>query len=702
MSGVSYKAWIESLIKSSNKIEETSIQTDYLKSRGINFETYAKLETIRVPKSSVQVGTHEILVIVGKSNIGENAVQRIIISNSDEGFKNVKRNHGPIKSKCVKLFSENEDVSKIVIVEGVFTGLAVRQATKLPVFCALTANNMTNLVLPDEVKEAYIFSDFDLSGTGQRYAHKLNTKLRRKNILAFIIEPPQLKPNCNIDWNDVLKEKGESDLNLYFEQKLAEQRILLETKCDEDPYSIAHRITEYFIEAGETKWQLLYQNKKWYQRTNANIFKLKTDKEIEIAIVKLMQNNKWVTGKIKNDFDKNVCLNLKGLLSFEELEFPQILNMDLDYRDVLFTGNSVLNIKDKNIETIDIPNETDIFTKYRLPVEFSANSDCPKWKIFLNEISAGDIQFQKLLQEFFGFCLTSHYDFHKFLYVYGKGRNGKGVISTVLKALLSPDAVSSLVIEDLSTDVRFRTSILNDKLANITNEGNFRKSVNVNALKDLVSGGTITVEIKHQDAFSMINTAKFVILSNELLKLDDNSDAAWSRALVLPINFQILDTTLQNPELSDIKFWQSDKNEMSGILKWAIEGRQRLYANKRFTEVDFAKDFVRECQKSSNHTRTFLQDYFEHCPGSKISTDKMFQQYKAYCSYGNFHIMNLSQFSHEVALCFPLALKSKEAISIDGQRLRGWHNIKEREDKNNTHNTPITPLKVLKQGFDNA
>lgn len=699
---LSKQVFLDGITEYLKPIEPDSEVANFLSYRGIGYETYDNLESLKIYDGPENVYTlfdskkYPLLISRLTDSKGEfsSSIQRLFVLKQENGnYKSEKRSLGSFKECYIKLYNQDEDLSKIAIVEGLVTGLSVRKITNLPIICALTASNIANILIPDTTKEVLIFADRDLkSKAGEKAAKKFIYNNRDKEFVKLVIMPPKIFPDKSVDWNDILLNFDIEEARKYFEEEYNDQCLNKSKKYAPSPFEIAYRIVRKIEFESGTKWMLIYHKKKWYQRSQDNVFEYKTDKEVESLIVSFMHEHKIATHRIKSDFIKNVCLNLKAFLGFNDLIFPQILNIDVNPRTTLFTKNHVLNIVDSETKLIEVADTNDVFTKFRIPIDFDDKAECPIWNKFLGEISKNDLDFQKLLQEFAGFMLTEHYDFHKFLYIYGNGRNGKGVIATVFRALLGQKMVSSLSIEDLNSDLgRFRISNLNEKLLNITNEGNFKKSVNVNVLKDLVSGGTLTVEQKHQDPFDMTNSAKFMILSNEYLKLQDNSDAGWSRVLLLKIDFQILDTKDQKPELSDINWWRSQPRELSGILNWAIKGRQRLYANDNFTEVKSAQDLLVECKNQSNFTRSFLLDNYEAYGNSRISSLLMYERYKAYCADGNYRPLNLTDFIHEVELTFPHAIKTQNAILIHKKRTRGFIGIRDFEDKD-THSTSVIPL----------
>lgn len=100
--------------------------------------------------------------------------------------------------------------SVLALTEGIETGLAVMAATGLPVWACLSAAGLTAVEVPSCVKRVLVYADKDRSGTGERAAQTLKTRLEATGISVEVFNVPYPigdKPK-GIDWADVLVEYG--------------------------------------------------------------------------------------------------------------------------------------------------------------------------------------------------------------------------------------------------------------------------------------------------------------------------------------------------------------------------------------------------------------------------------------------------------------------------------------------------------------
>lgn len=663
-------------------IKSDGLVAKYLESRKIKKSTYedvralGEIESLYFtdPKSKKKISKTALIGrLKSRPDQKFNSVQRIFLEKNEVTgeFEKIKMCSGPHKGNYILIAKDDESLTKVGVAEGIATALAVRQFSRLPVLCGISSGNLPNVQFPDEVKEVHIFADNDKSKAGIKSATKLCNKLKKILIKSYIIETPLIKPGQkSVDWADVIEDRGDEEALKYYEGIL-DQQINNETTPPKDitAYSVAQILIEKLDKNYPGTLMMMYKKEGWFIRSKSNVFEIITEKEFQNVVTSLMQDLSVFPEKITNNFIRNVVTNLRSMCDGQDIRLPSIKDSKVNLKHWVFVKNGVVDMFSKKPSLIDVKSE-DIYTTYMMPVSYDEKAAAPTWLNFLEEISMGDNAIALVLQEFFGFSLGSDYDFHKFMFIFGKGRNGKGVITTVLSALMGADVISTLSIEDLSE--RFRLANLVKSKVNVTNEGSFRKPLNEGVFKDLSSGGTITVERKFEAPFDMRNTSKFVITSNEYLKFRDKSDASWARAIVVPLEFQVLDSKKQNPNLSNVDWWK-ESGELSGVLNWAIEGRRRLYKNKAFTKVKSAEAFLGECKKLSNVERAFIRENFIGSPKSKISTAEMFKAYCDFCEEGKFQTKNIAQFAQEIRNVFPDA----ESCNVypSGTRIRGWRGI---------------------------
>lgn len=98
----------------------------------------------------------------------------------------------------------------LCVAEGIETSLSVQFATGIPCWCAVSANGMKTIDVPEQVRTVLIFADKDKSETGAKAAEALRKRLANEGRLAVIIHIPDEIPHGSkgLDWNDILMRDG--------------------------------------------------------------------------------------------------------------------------------------------------------------------------------------------------------------------------------------------------------------------------------------------------------------------------------------------------------------------------------------------------------------------------------------------------------------------------------------------------------------
>ncbi len=105
----------------------------------------------------------------------------------------------------------------IAISEGIETALSVYLSTGIGCYASVCANNLSKFILPEGAAAVAVFADKDKNECGEKNARKLvistiQNSGRRQT--GFVVLPKYTFSNGieNIDWNDVLRKYGKSQL----------------------------------------------------------------------------------------------------------------------------------------------------------------------------------------------------------------------------------------------------------------------------------------------------------------------------------------------------------------------------------------------------------------------------------------------------------------------------------------------------------
>ncbi len=225
-----------------------------------------------------------------------------------------------------------------------------------------------------------------------------------------------------------------------------------------------------------------------------------------------------------------------------------------------------------------LPHSPTYFTTNILPYAYNPSAVAPQWEGFLLQVFEGDQERVDLLQEWFGYMMSSSYAHHKVLLLLGPGRCGKGTIGRVLKNVVGGQNFSGGSLKAFASDA-FMDSLLDIHVVFI---GDAAKRVHRNHIDDVieriksVSGDDeVIFARKYKSTLSTTLPSRITIAANQVPNLFDDSGALASRLMVLPFEVSFLDR-------EDIELTDKLLSEIEGIAAWSLRGLARLNARGKF------------------------------------------------------------------------------------------------------------------------
>ncbi len=231
---------------------------------------------------------------------------------------------------------------------------------------------------------------------------------------------------------------------------------------------------------------------------------------------------------------------------------------------------------------------------YNPSIEYYVHAKPDKWISFLGEVV--DEESQIILQEWFGYCLTSDTSLQKMLLLVGDRGTGKSTVVEVLRRLIGSGLHVRAAMSEMSNpffldSIRCKTAVfvdmapsstlrvLSNKLAKVA-EGEDSMddpdSVALSRLLRMSEEGRMRIERMHEENITCKLDARFIIENGY------DSEPEWPHEFerrMVRVKFRESDKLKDSDILTDIF------KEMPGILNWALEGFVRLRKAGRFTKL---------------------------------------------------------------------------------------------------------------------
>jgi putative DNA primase/helicase len=263
-------------------------------------------------------------------------------------------------------------------------------------------------------------------------------------------------------------------------------------------------------------------------------------------------------------------------------------------------------------------------------VDYPVDLGAPRpveWLRFLSTVWPDDAESIALLQEWFGYLLTTDTSQQKMLLLIGPKRSGKGTIINVLRSLVGPDNCCGPTLSGLAGPFGL-APLLGKTVATIDDARlSARADGAVVAERLLLISGearSVTVERKHMDSVNTQIRTRFVVATNEAPRLADLSGALASRWSVLQFVRSF--------------YGQEDRGligrllaELPGIFLWAVEGWDRLRKRGRFSRPASADDAVEMMEDSGSPIGVFVKEQCEAGQSYRVPCDDLYAAWKGWC-----------------------------------------------------------------------
>lgn|GEM_PF-5159997 len=271
---------------------------------------------------------------------------------------------------------------------------------------------------------------------------------------------------------------------------------------------------------------------------------------------------------VNNNRMKNVIERVRDRCYLDQDEFTPP-----DGKIVVETG--VLNLNSREVE----PFTPDYYFTAGLACEYDPEATAAEWNETLRAVVPNDGA-RATLQEFVGYCLEVwHHKWAKNLFAVGPTASGKSTFVDTVAALFGEDlpSVTNLTPQQLA-DTQFDRSALAEAALNARNDINATKIEDSGTLKTIFAGERVKMERKYQDPTFSAPAAKHLFSANWLPRVVGEDESIYRRVLIV----EFPDTISRKERDLGLKE-RLQENELSGILNWALNGRDRLHEQGGFT-----------------------------------------------------------------------------------------------------------------------
>jgi putative DNA primase/helicase len=241
--------------------------------------------------------------------------------------------------------------------------------------------------------------------------------------------------------------------------------------------------------------------------------------------------------------------------------------------DMLCVRNGVVNLRTGQL----IPHDATMMLTKRTDIDYDPTATAPTWRAFLDRIFEGNGDVLQFIQRAVGYTLTGSTDEHCLFFLYGVGANGKSTFLEAMRMLMGEYYVTTSVEAMLATEYTggatpYVASLPGMRMA-MASEMPEGRRFNESLIKDITGGGTITARHLYGAPFEFQPSHTMWISGNYRPRITGTDEGIWRRLKVVPFNAFI--PPEQRRPMAEVL--DGFRNELSGILTWAVQGAVAWY-----------------------------------------------------------------------------------------------------------------------------
>jgi putative DNA primase/helicase len=259
--------------------------------------------------------------------------------------------------------------------------------------------------------------------------------------------------------------------------------------------------------------------------------------------------------------------------------------------------------------------------------EYEVGANPPQeWLNFLKSIWPEDLESIDTLQEMFGYLLTQRNDQQKMFFLYGAKRGGKGTIIRVLEALMGSENVTGTSISNLNSSDHATATLVGKQLA-VMSDVRFRSrddGTAVELLLKITGNDAVLINEKYKKPFTTHLTTRFLMASNELPKMADESGALKGRLILLRFKESFYGR-------EDLDLERRLLLELPGILNWALDGLDRLNARGHFVQPQSGTSELETIEELGSPSIAFVNECCITAHAGLVNYDALWGVWRRWC-----------------------------------------------------------------------
>jgi putative DNA primase/helicase len=267
----------------------------------------------------------------------------------------------------------------------------------------------------------------------------------------------------------------------------------------------------------------------------------------------------------------------------------------------------------------------DYWSTVQLDTSWNPEATCPTVDEFLSEMVYEDTI--ELIWEVIGVCIFLGLGPQRGVFLRGSGRNGKGTLLRLIRAMIPAQFVASIEIQKLSTDT-FAAAELFGKILNVVGDLSPKALEDTALFKMLTGEDAISAQRKYGHPFTFTSQATLLFAANQLPQTPDITRGFFSRMLIIPMDKKTIhdgqaDKTLE-PRMHE---------ELPGVLVKAVSGLRRVLDRGSYPANERCERELEAYMNPLDTVEAFSDSrlHFTGLKSDRINRKEMYEDYEFFC-----------------------------------------------------------------------
>jgi putative DNA primase/helicase len=297
---------------------------------------------------------------------------------------------------------------------------------------------------------------------------------------------------------------------------------------------------------------------------------------------------------------------------------------DFDNRpDLLSFRNGTVELRTGRLR----PHAKEDMLTYCLGIDFDPLAKCPRWEGFLTEIFPENPDLVPWMQRLIGYGITGYTDEQCFAVLWGKGANGKSVLTDTLSTVfgtITKTTPFATFEEKQGGGIPNDIAALRGARFVMASEGESGRPMSEAVLKRVTGKDMVSARFLRQEFFEFKPSFLLMLATNHKPKFRGQDDGLWRRVKMIPFK------RFFAPHERDHDLDKKLIAEAQGIAAWAVRGAGLWFA-EGLSDPETISKATTEYKETSDTLAGFFPGVLVAEDGARLDGAEAYNSYRDWC-----------------------------------------------------------------------